>query len=108
MFINSLDQARFGLLFLRKGKWKNKQLISNEWIREAVKPSAVNKSYGYMWWTNEDNRLKGLSNKIYYAEGFGGNTILIDNENDIVIVSRWLEPSKLSDFVKMVVSSINR
>ena len=108
MFISSLDQARFGLLFRRKGKWKNKQLISEAWINEAVKPSEVNKSYGYMWWTNEDDRLKDLSKKIYYAEGFGGNTILIDHENDLVIVSRWLEPSRLSDFVNMVVSSINR
>ena len=107
LFISSLDQARFGLLFLRKGKWKNQQLISQEWITEAVKPSAVNKSYGFMWWTNEENHLKDVSKKIYYAEGFGGNSIVIDNENDIVIVARWLEPSKLSDFVKMVVSSVN-
>ena len=32
LFINTLDQARFGLLFLRKGKWKNKQLISEQWV----------------------------------------------------------------------------
>jgi CubicO group peptidase (beta-lactamase class C family) len=107
LFISSLDQGRFGLLFLRNGKWKNQQLISQEWIKEAVNPSTVNKSYGYMWWTNEENHLKDLSKKIYYAEGFGGNFILIDNENDIVIVARWLEPSKLSDFVNIVVRSIN-
>jgi hypothetical protein len=108
LFISTLDQARFGLLFLRKGKWKNQQLISQQWIDDAVKPCTANKSYGYMWWLNQENRLKGLSNKIYYAEGFGGNTILIDNENDLVIVSRWLEPSKLSDFVNMVERSIIR
>jgi CubicO group peptidase (beta-lactamase class C family) len=108
LFISSLDQARFGLLFLRKGKWKNQQLISQQWINDAVKPSSVNKSYGYMWWLNEEDHLKNLSKKIYYAEGFGGNTILIDTENDLVIVSRWLEPSKLSDFVNIVERSINR
>ena len=27
LFINSLDHARFGLLFLNKGKWKNKLLL---------------------------------------------------------------------------------
>lgn len=108
LFISTLDQARFGLLFLRKGKWKNEQLISQQWIKDAVKPSAVNKSYGYMWWLNEEGRLKNLSKKIYYAEGFGGNTILVDDENDLVIVSRWLEPSKLSDFVNIVERAINR
>ena len=107
LFISTLDKARFGLLFLRKGKWKNQQLISQEWINEAVKPSAVNKSYGFMWWTNEEDHLKALSKKIYYAVGFGGNFILIDNENDLVIVARWLEPSKLSEFVNIIVSSVN-
>ena len=107
LFISTLDQARFGLLFLRNGRWKNQQLISQQWINDAVKPSPVNKSYGYMWWLNEENRLKGLSKKIYFAEGFGGNTILVDNENDLVIVSRWLEPSKLSDFVNIIERSLN-
>ena len=107
LFISSLDQARFGLLFQRNGKWKNQQLVSQEWIKEAVKPSAVNKSYGFMWWTNEENHLKDVSKEVYYAEGFGGNFILIDNQNDLVIVARWLEPSKLSEFVKIIVSSVN-
>ena len=108
LFISSLDQARFGLLFARNGKWKNQQLISEQWIKDAVKPSPVNKSYGYMWWLNEEHHLKNLSKRIYYAEGFGGNTILVDSENDLVIVSRWLEPSKLSDFVNIVERSINK
>lgn len=106
LFISTLDQARFGLLFVRNGKWKNQQLISQQWIKDAVKPSTVNKSYGYMWWLNEENHLKDVSKKIYYAEGFGGNTILVDKENDLVIVSRWLEPSKLSDFVNIVERSL--
>ena len=40
IFINTLDQARFGLLFLRKGKWKNKQLISEQWVNSVGQPSA--------------------------------------------------------------------
>ena len=52
LFINTLDQARFGLLFLRKGKWKDKQLISEKWVDAAHQPSHANKSYGYMWWLN--------------------------------------------------------
>src|SRR5258706_14479637 len=45
LFINTLDQARFGLLFLRKGKWKNQQLISEQWVNAAHQPSSANKSY---------------------------------------------------------------
>ena len=105
IFINALDQARFGLLFLRKGKWKNKQLISEQWVNSVNQPSAANKSYGLMWWTNEENRLGNVSKKIYTADGFGGNFIVVDNEHDLVIVARWLEPSKIGELVRLVISA---
>ncbi|MDB5208754.1 MAG: serine hydrolase, partial [Flavisolibacter sp.] len=108
LFINTLDHARFGLLFLRKGKWKNMQLISERWIAEAQLPSAANKSYGYMWWLNEAARYKDVPKSIYTAEGFGGNFIVIDNEHDLIMVTRWLEPSKLGEFMKLVISSVEK
>jgi CubicO group peptidase (beta-lactamase class C family) len=105
IFINTLDQARFGLLFLRKGKWKNKQLIYEQWVNSVGQPSAANRSYGLMWWTNQENQLGDVSKNIYYANGFGGNFIVVDNEHDLVIVARWLEPAKLGEFVRLVISS---
>jgi len=105
IFINTLDQARFGLLFLRKGKWKNKQLISEQWVNSVGQPSAANKSYGLMWWTNQENQLGDISKNIYYANGFGGNFIVVDNEHDLVIVARWLEPNKIGELVRLVISA---
>jgi len=105
IFINTLDQARFGLLFLRKGKWKNQQLISEQWVNSVNQPSIANRSYGLMWWTNEENRLGNVSKKIYSADGFGGNFIVVDNEHDLVIVARWLEPNKIGELVRLVISA---
>jgi CubicO group peptidase (beta-lactamase class C family) len=45
IFISAIDQARFGLL-LRKGKWKNQQLLSENWVNKAHQPSTSNKDYG--------------------------------------------------------------
>jgi CubicO group peptidase (beta-lactamase class C family) len=106
LFINTLDHARFGLLFARKGKWKNKQLISEQWVNSVNQPSAANKSYGFMWWTNEENRLGNVSKKIYSADGFGGNFIVIDSEHDLIIVTRWLEPNKIGELVRLVIAAI--
>lgn len=106
LFISTLDQARFGLLFLRKGKWKNQQLVSERWVKAVHQPSIANKSYGFMWWTNHENQLGNISKDIYYANGFGGNFIVIDNEHDLVIAVRWLEPSKLAEFVQRVIHAI--
>jgi len=114
LFINTLDQARYGLLFLRKGKWKNQQLVSERWVNAVHQPSAPNKSYGLLWWTNQENALVDISSQetavknIYYASGFGGNFIVIDNEHDLVIAVRWLEPGKLGEFVRLVISSIRK
>jgi len=104
VFINTLDQARFGLLFLNNGKWGGQQLISEDWINRARKSSEANKSYGYMWWLNKGERKwdKGLSEEIYYAAGFGGNYIVIDQENDMVVVTRWLEPSRLGELMDII------
>jgi len=107
MFINTFDQARFGLLFARNGEWNGEQLISEEWIRMARAPSEPNPDYGYMWWTLKGDVDWGdVPDHIYYAAGFGGNYIVIDDANDIVIVTRWLDSSVLGDLVEQVYNAI--
>ncbi len=106
IFINTYDHARFGLLFLRSGKWKNQQLISEKWINAVQQPSNANKNYGYLWWLNTDQSWKGLSAKIYYAAGFGGNYIIIDKEHDLVVVTRWMDDNKVAEMMNLVIRSI--
>jgi CubicO group peptidase (beta-lactamase class C family) len=108
IFINTEDMARFGLLFLNKGQWEKETIISSEWIESAVQPSIPNPNYGYMWWLNKkgDRHWEGLSEEIFYASGFGGNFIVIDKANDLVVVTRWLEPSKLEEFMKLLTMSL--
>jgi CubicO group peptidase (beta-lactamase class C family) len=95
LFISAVDQARFGLLFLRNGKWKTRQLISEKWVKAVHQPSAANKDYGYMWWMNTSKKWKDVSPGIYYALGAGGNYIVVDNEHDLVVVTRWIDDSKM-------------
>ncbi len=106
LFINTHDHARFGLLFLRNGKWNDQQLLSKTWVDAVQQPSTANKSYGFMWWLNADGRYKDVPANIYTADGFGGNFIVIDKDRDIVIVARWLEPSKLGEFIGKVIAAI--
>ncbi|NHF60286.1 serine hydrolase [Flavobacteriaceae bacterium TP-CH-4] len=104
LFINTEDMARFGLLFLNRGTWNNERLVSESWIQKAIEPSKPNINYGYMWWLNKKGARywEGLSENLYYAAGFGGNFIIIDEENDMVIVTRWLQPNKIGEFMAMV------
>jgi CubicO group peptidase (beta-lactamase class C family) len=106
LFISAIDQARFGLLFLRKGKWKSQQLVSEKWVNAVHQSSIPNKDYGYMWWINATQRWKDVSSKVYFAAGFGGNYIVIDNEHNLVIVARWMDDSKMGDLVSLIIKSV--
>ena len=108
IFISAEDHARFGLLFLNHGKWKNQQLLDEKWIDMATKPSAANVNYGYMWWLNKDGprHWDDVPENVFYAAGFGGNYIVIDQENAVVVVTRWLEPSRMGEFMKILTEAL--
>ncbi len=111
LFINSFDHARFGLLFLANGRWKDKQIISEKWIKKASTPSEANENYGYMWWLNPNGtnrRLTSLSANAFYASGFGGNYIIVEPDHDLVIVLRWIDNRHVNDFLKLLLNSITK
>ena len=108
LFINTLDHARFGLLFARNGKWKSQQLVSERWVKAVHQPSVANASYGFLWWTNHENSLGDISKNIFYADGYGGNYIVVDQEHDLVIVTRWLDSSKIGELTRMVINAIEK
>lgn len=88
------DMARFGLLFLRNGRWKDKQIISSEWVKESTtsySDAGGAGGYGYLWWITVNGRhLPGVSleDGAYSARGAGGHYILIIPSFDMVIVHR--------------------
>lgn len=110
IFISTEDHGRFGLLCMNAGKWQQKQLISEQWLKQATSPSKPNPSYGYMWWLNkngnENNRMNNLSKNGFYAAGFGGNYIIVEPEENLVIVLRWCEPSKANKMLGMIKESL--
>jgi CubicO group peptidase (beta-lactamase class C family) len=113
VWINALDHARFGYLFLRDGKWKNKQIISEEWIEMARTPTDVHQGYGYMnWFLNSDKEGKTKSipsapKTAVTFRGAGSNIIYIDWENDIVCVVRWIDRTKFNQFIKLMLTALD-
>jgi CubicO group peptidase (beta-lactamase class C family) len=91
MFISARDMARFGLLTARRGRWGDRQVLSEEWIRNATTPG-VNDTYGYMnFFLNTGRRqLPSAPEQAFYHLGAGSNVVYVDPVNDIVIVARWI------------------
>ena len=96
--------ARFGLLFLRAGRWQERQIISAEWVRESTasySQRGIDGGYGYMWWAGVNGGLFQnvvLRKHSYYASGWGGQKIIVLPYRKLVIVHRgntdW--PAKLA------------
>jgi len=106
LFINSTDHARFGLLFARNGEWNGEQIISEDWISKSVQSSEGNPDYGYLWWLLKGNsEWEGVPDHVFYAAGFGGNYIVVDQEKDMVVVLRWVDSSKLGELMSMIYSA---
>ncbi len=108
MFINAADMARFGLLTSRNGKWGSKQILSQEFIRQARTPTGPLPTYGFMnWFLNTDQKYYPAAPASAFVHlGNGTNIIYVDPDNDIVIVARWIENGKINEFIGKVVASV--
>lgn len=108
LFINAYDQARFGYLTLRNGKWKDKQIVSEAWIKQARTPGPANKTYGFMnYFLNTDRQLYPSAPATSFAHiGAGTNMIYVDYENDLVVVARWIENQALDGLIQRVLKSL--
>ena len=106
MFISTRDLARFGLLFLREGRWGDTQLVSTEWVREARVPS-IEPTYGFMWWLNTDQgRFPSAPESSFFALGAAStSTIWIDPDRDIVLVSRWVDGPDVDGLIGRVLAA---
>jgi len=91
--VKTEDMAKFGQLFLQKGSWQGKQLISPQWVeaassvqiiqdpiasKERVAASDWLQGYGYQMWRSR--------NDSYRADGAFGQYILVLPKLDAVIV----------------------
>ena len=108
MFINARDMARFGLLIERNGKWKRKQILSNAFLQKASTPTKARPTYGFMnFFLNTEKKLYPSAPEGTIAFlGNGTNMVYIDRKNDLVIVARWIEDSKIDEFLGKVYSSL--
>ena len=108
LWINSMDHARIGQLMLKKGRWADTEIIPEEWIDQCLTPCALAPYYGYLWWLNapEGGMFPGAPTNAYCAMGVGTQIIYVDPDNDLVVVARWIEKDKVSEFIKLILAAV--
>lgn len=91
MYLTSKDMVKFGELYLNKGKWKTKRILSRKWIKEsfrnylALENTADKNGYGYLWW-HHTYQVKGKNVASIEARGAGGQYIFVIPRLKTVVV----------------------
>lgn len=76
------DYAKIGKLYLNKGRWNGKQIVSEDWVKQSTKIDTTNGSawyYQYQWW---------LPTKTgdFMAQGILGQYIYVHPKKNLIIV----------------------
>ncbi len=107
LFLTPADMAKIGQLYLNRGVWNGKQLISAEWIDESTREHSrwdeLGLKYGYLWWVIDENEHS------YAAMGDGGNVIYVNPSKNLVIAvaSRFVpRPGDRIAFIKEVLEPV--
>jgi CubicO group peptidase (beta-lactamase class C family) len=109
MFISARDLARMGLLGLHNGRWGDKRILSDTWIKLSKTPTGPNPGYGYMnWFLNTDRKLAPAAREdsVMFI-GNGDNIVFIDYEHDMVAVVRWIDDAQKAEFVRLLEESLS-
>jgi len=92
--MSTRDLARFGLLFLREGRWQKREIVPADWVRESTASHSTigpDSGYGYLWWTGSRGGLYpnvSLEGHSYCAAGGSGHWIVVFPYRNLVVVHR--------------------
>jgi len=117
--MSARDFARFGLLYLRQGKWNGNQVIPEDWVRTSMVPYSDTESggYGYLWWTGDStgDEMQEIAfpKGSFWAEGHLGQYAVIVPSLDLIVVNRLderltkrtIHKQQMAHLVRLVVNA---
>lgn len=87
--LSTRDGARFGLLYLHRGRWGGRRIVPSEWIDrswQSYSQAFERAGYGYLWWIYQPGSLAEHPElTMYVARGLGGQMIAVIPGADLVV-----------------------
>ena len=122
MYLSPRAMARFGLLYLNRGRYEGQQLIPAAWVDETTTPRSIvtwpsglirNLQYASLWWTGQ-TAVNGQYS-LFMAQGHGGqNIVVIPGLNMVVVTTTnpdlsfedsWTQSVKIFNFIVLDILS---
>ena len=86
--LNSRDLLKIGQLYLDGGQWQGRRIVSDEWVRNSIRPHAridETTEYGYLWWL-KSFKWGEKSYPGFFMSGNGGNKVVVIPQLDLAAV----------------------
>lgn len=108
------DYAKFGFLYQKKGRWQDRQIVSEAWVDESTQSSSGDLDfYGYQWWLLPSlggHEASNVPEDTFYALGLFNQNIFVIPSEEIVIVRTAQEVLSTKwnalEFLKLVMDSV--
>lgn len=85
LYLEAIDLARIGMLYLQDGVWEGRRILPEDWVRDATRRHVDNPGYGYQWW-----RPDPFGVEVWAGQGFGDQYLLVLPESDTVaVINSW-------------------
>jgi CubicO group peptidase (beta-lactamase class C family) len=105
LYMTARDMAKIGLLYLRRGRWGDQQIVSEPYVDSSTDAQSeggapVHAAYGYLWWTRKTKAGDGA----FFAAGYRSQVIYVAPNRDVVVaMSAEGVPGGSSNFIESVV-----
>ena len=85
--LTMLDLAKIGRLYLNKGVWNGKRIVSEEWIRKSSEyDSENNRGYHFNWYDLSHVGEPKAACPGFFAEGIKGQILYVNSYKDLIMV----------------------
>ena len=98
LHLDPVDMAKIGYLWLHGGRWKDRQIVPEAWMRAAGRPQrhVLTGDYGYGLWVHPNR-----DPLVFEAVGRGGQriTVLPSKRMVLAITGGAFEPGDIGEFI---------
>ena len=81
-----LDLAKIGRLYLNKGVWDGKRIVSESWIEQSTAYSQDNEGYHFCWYNTSCIGADKPDFPGYYAMGIRGQVLFVNPYKNLIMV----------------------
>jgi CubicO group peptidase (beta-lactamase class C family) len=93
VFLRPRELAKIGYLFINDGYWKDKQLVSKDWIDDSTTGHILTQgrtipaahAYGYQWWIM-DFHANSKTYPCFMAAGWGGQYMFVFPDQEMIVI----------------------